>query len=298
MNTEEIIAAIGEWSKLFEKTLTGLVEALDKRIRDLQSGLLWRILAEIGDWFDYDGKRLKKTPGNIKNVSKLDALFTKFGLEHIDKELQVFAEELLTVAGLSIDYYSVSGQKVKAEQIARSIELLRAVIGIDKDGALISGGYLDALGKSVEVRTELRNYVVQSIVNKRSLSDFQKGFRLLIDGSADIDGVLQRYWRQYAYDTFNQAHEIVSANIAEELELQYFIYQGSIIPNTRNFCRKKAGKVFSKAEAANWKNDPDLIDKKTVAVYTFLDRGRYNCRHFLNWISNDLAMQLRPDLKK
>ena len=42
-----------------------------------------------------------------------------------------------------------------------------------------------------------------------------------------------------------------------------------------------------------------VIDKKTKDAYNpIIERGRYNCRHFINWITKELAEQLRPDLKK
>ncbi len=226
---------------------------------------------------------------SIRVVARLDGM----------SELALFAAELLEIGGLTVEYYEATSPAAKAAAIKNSLELLRSVMGITADGGLVEGGYLDRLGKTVQVRETLRKYVVQSIVSKRSLNEFQRGFRDLVEGKPGIDGALQAYWRQYAYDTYNQAHEVVNVSMADELELQHFIYQGSIIPTSREFCRKKAGKVFTRQEALKWKNDPDLIDKKTAASYNpFIERGRYNCRHWLNWISQDLAEQLRPDLKK
>jgi hypothetical protein len=116
----------------------------------------------------------------------------------------------------------------------------------------------------------------------------------MVKGNSDVDGTFQRYFRQYAYDTYNQAHEIVNTAISEDLGLTHFVYQGSIIDTTRDFCRKKVGKVFTVAEAQKWRNDPDLIDKKTAATYNpLLERGRYNCRHFLQYISDEMAAQLK-----
>ena len=299
MTIEEIIKYIAQWAKRFESRLSELLQSLDTRVQGMQRSLTRRFLEAVLEMFDFEGGKLKKTTKNIAALRKLERLFENFEREIIRDELALFAAELLEIGGLTVEYYEATSPAAKAAAIKNSLELLRSVMGITADGGLVEGGYLDRLGKTVQVRETLRQYVVQSIVSKRSLNEFQRGFRDLVEGKPGIDGALQAYWRQYAYDTYNQAHEVVNVSMADELELQHFIYQGSIIPTSREFCRKKAGKVFTRQEALKWKNDPDLIDKKTAASYNpFIERGRYNCRHWLNWISQDLAEQLRPDLKE
>lgn len=299
MTTKEVLKYIEQWSEKFEARISELVEALDKRVQKMQEGTMRRLLEAIVEMFEMDGANLKKSAKNIQAVRKLERIFDGLERDIIRDELALFAAELLEVGGMTVEYYQATNPAAKAAAVKNSLDLLRAVIGIDKEGVLLEGGYLDRLGKTAEVRESLRQYVVQSIVGKRSLSQFQNGLRSLIEGGTETDGAMQRHWRQYAYDTFNQAHEVVNSSMADELELQHFIYQGSVIPNTRAFCRKKAGKVFTRAEALKWKSDPDLIDKKTAATYNpFLERGRYNCRHWLNWISKDVAETLRPELKK
>lgn len=299
MTTKEVLKYIEQWSEKFEARISELVEALDKRVQKMQEGTMRRLLEAIVEMFEMDGANLKKSAKNIQALRKMERIFDGLERDIIRDELALFAAELLEVGGLTIEYYQATNPAAKAAAVKNSLDLLRAVIGVDKEGGLLEGGYLDRLGKTAEVRESLRQYVVQSIVGKRSLSQFQNGLRSLVEGNAETDGAMQRYWRQYAYDTYNQAHEVVNSSMADELELQHFIYQGSVIPNTRAFCRKKAGKVFTRAEALKWKNDPDLIDKKTAATYNpFLERGRYNCRHWLNWISKDVAETLRPELKR
>ena len=299
MAIEEIIKYVAQWAKRFETRLSELLDTLDMRVQGMQRGLTRRFLEAVLEMFDFEDGKLKKTTKNVAALRKLERLFDGFEKDVIQNELALFAAELLEVGGFTIEYYEATTHAAKAAAIKNSLDLLRSVIGITADGGLVQDGYLDRLGKTAQVRERLRQYVVQSIVSKRSLSEFQRGLRNLVEGQPDVDGLLQTYWRQYAYDTYNQAHEVVNLSMSDELELQHFIYQGSLIPTSRAFCVKKAGKVFTRTEAAKWKNDPDLIDKKTAASYNpFIERGRYNCRHWLNWISQDLAEQLRPDLKK
>lgn len=299
MNVDQLLAYLSEWGSRFDSRLSELIESLEKRVQGLQRALWREILEAFGELFGTDGKRLARGTKNVSaSLAKLERLLDRFEGVQIAGELRLFAAELIEVGGLTVEYYEATDGRAKARAIEKSLNLLRAVIGIDGAGALIAGGYLDRLGKTEAARELLRSYVVNSIVSGRSLFDFRNGFRELIVGNPDTDGALQRYWRQYAYDTYNKAHEVVNVSMADELNMSHFIYQGSIIPTSRQFCRKRAGKVFTRAQADTWKNDPDLIDPKTKDTYNpLIERGRYNCRHWINWISEDLAAELKKKQK-
>lgn len=299
MNVDQLLAYLSEWGSRFDSRLSELIESLEKRVQGLQRALWREILEAFGELFGTDGKRLARGTKNVSaSLAKLERLLDRFEGVQIAEELRLFAAELIEVGGLTVEYYEATDGRAKARAIEKSMNLLRAVIGIDGAGALIAGGYLDRLGKTEAARELLRSYVVNSIVSGRSLFDFRNGFRELIVGNPDTDGALQRYWRQYAYDTYNKAHEVVNVSMADELNMSHFIYQGSIIPTSRQFCRKRAGKVFTRAQADTWKNDPDLIDPKTKDTYNpLIERGRYNCRHWINWISEDLAAELKKKQK-
>lgn len=290
MSIDEIIKQIDQWAKDFERKVDLLEKGLDKRVKELQRRLLEE-LKQILEWMEVDGKQIKNTQNNIRQLNRIEGLMDRFQRDYTNEELRAFAEETVGVGRMTVGYYEALGQVVAADQI---LDMVRNVIGLDQNGNLLRGGYLDRLGRSDEVRGRLRDYVLQSVIQKRSLSSFQKGLKDLIVGNDQTEGALQRYWRQYAYDVFNSIHEIANTTISDQLGLQYFIYQGSVIDNTRQFCRKRAGKVFRVDETKGWKDDPDLIDKKTKEQYNpLVDRGRYNCRHFLNYISEEVAAELK-----
>lgn len=138
--------------------------------------------------------------------------------------------------------------------------------------------------------------MLRSITNGVSLADLTAGLASLVVGNADADGFLVRYFRQYAYDTFNQVREIKNQEFAEGLNLKWFLYQGSLIETSRRFCEKRAGKVFSTEETKTWKNDPDLVEQKTKDTYNpLIERGRYNCRHWIDYISQETADYLKAN---
>ena len=159
----------------------------------------------------------------------------------------------------------------------------------------MANGYLSRLGRNDLAREQIKNYLLTSIATKQGVAQFERGLRNIITTTKDIDGSIVGYWRQYAYDTYAKVREVDNLHFADELKLDWFVYQGGIIKTSRTFCIRKNGKVFSREEAQrDWPKDPTLIDKKHLATYKpLIDRGRNNCRHFLMWITEERANELK-----
>lgn len=298
---EAIAKLIEQWAASFEKKIADYEKRLSRRVLAIQAALFDEGIQPFLDELDREAGKIKNSTANIKRANKLEEVFNKFQAAEIDRELRTFAGELISVGALSEDYYKLIGFEATQKQLDAAIETLRAVIGIDSNGNIQKGSYLWRLGRTDEVRAELRQLVVNGISAQTDYQTFAKGIRLYIKGNTGqgINGAFEQYWRQYAYDTYNQANEIVSQHIAENLGFKHFVYQGSIIDSTRDFCRKRAGKAFTLEETKTWKNDPTLIDKKTKDSYNpIIERGRYNCRHFINWISEEIYIHFKSKEKK
>jgi hypothetical protein len=64
---------------------------------------------------------------------------------------------------------------------------------------------------------------------------------------------------------------------ADELGLTSYLYYGSIIKDSRDFCRKHAGKVYTEQQIIDiWNND---TGQGRDQGSPFIVRGGYNCRH-------------------
>ena len=176
---------------------------------------------------------------------------------------------------------------------------LEAKLGITSTGKVKKGGYIDTLGKTAQVKQQLARYVVSNLTGDTSFLDFQLGMRNLVIGNKRVkglatNGALEKYFDQYAYDTYNITDATANKQLASNLNLEHFIYQGSVIDTTRKFCRKRAGKAFKVSDTKEWKNDPDLIDKKTKDEYRpLIDRGRYRCRHRIRYVTETIYNQFK-----
>lgn len=284
-------------SKRIAEGIDSDIAALDSELRRLQAELLAIINKDLISGLSIgEGGIVANGARNLSKVAKVDSIFEKFRRLFLRSLVSIFGQNLLKVAGKVADYFRASDfRQDSVERVARTNAAIEARIGI-VDGKLIVGGYLDTLANTDALKQELKTFMLRSIINGVSLADLTTGLASLVVGNADADGFLVRYFRQYAYDTFNQVREIKNQEFAEGLSLKWFLYQGSLIETSRRFCEKRAGKVFSTEETKTWKNDPDLVEPKTKDTYNpLIERGRYNCRHWIDYISQETAEYLKAN---
>lgn len=158
--------------------------------------------------------------------------------------------------------------------------------------------FAKAYNDSTVVASAVRQASVGFISSGMSYSDVRAALYEYTNGNKNKLGAVENYnfVQIRIQDTFAEYDRRLSNEYANQLGLNYFIYQGGEITTTREFCEERAAKVYTREEgiafdALEWEG------KKPNNVF-FNDCGGYNCRHFLDWISYELAVQLRPDIKK
>jgi len=288
-----------------ENYITSKLKTLDKDVRRMQSNLFEMIMADYAGKFDVTAEgTLKMTQKNMRLATEIEVLMDRFNKLFQRSKLKNMANDMLKVTDYSKDYYAGMGYSGKTlGSIEKGMGYISQGIGITDKGNIIKGSYLDSLSQNAEVRKELKDYVINSVASGKGYNTYLKGFKELVVGNRQTKGALQKYYSQFAYDSFNQVDAAINKHYADELNLEYFIYSGGIIDTSRAFCRKRAGKVFSVEETKKWKCDPDLIGKPKGAkcddsYNALIDRGRYRCRHSIRYISEEMAFEQRPGLKK
>lgn len=292
----DLLEIIRLWALDFEQDFQALQTSTERKLRRAEASLLRRVLSDVLPKLAANEGKLQSGIRNMAKVNLLERVFDELAKDETDAILMEFADALLGIAGKDGAYYLAAGfDQAKVKAIASDLGLIRQVIGIDPHGGLNKTGFLFRLGQTTEMRETLKRYVQTSIATGRKLIDFTRGLKELIRGGEEVNGALVGYYQQYAYDAYSQVREVSNLHFADELGLSNFVYTGGLIASSRAFCVKKNGKVFSRAEAVEgWPKDPDLIDKKHVASYNpLIDRGRNNCRHFLMYISDDRAAEMR-----
>jgi hypothetical protein len=125
---------------------------------------------------------------------------------------------------------------------------------------------------------------------------------------------LNRPINDLTYNIYHQYDRAYNIMLSREFGMKYFIYQGGLIGDSRDFCVAHNNKVFSINEAKEWRNwiprygkypegykikAEDLHSVPSYIKYRgydpLIDGGGYNCRHSLGFISDKMALRMRGE---
>jgi hypothetical protein len=155
---------------------------------------------------------------------------------------------------------------------------------VDTIRSKINGIYQQADDRK---RQELVNFAQDQIAKgKTNTEDFKTAVDELKQtyGSTVTGNNLYSYSSQIVQDALMGFDGQFAKYRADELGLTSFVYYGSIIRDSRDFCVEHADQVFTEEEArALWQQDW----QGKSGSDPFLDRGGYNCRHHWQPISTD-----------
>ena len=134
---------------------------------------------------------------------------------------------------------------------------------------------------------ELVDFVqAQRIAGKTNTEDFKTAVDELKQsyGSTVTGANLAVYSSQIVQDALMGFDGQFAKYRADELGLTSYVYYGSIIRDSRDFCVEHANQVFTEEEArALWQQDW----QGKSGSDPFLDRGGYNCRHHWQPVNPD-----------
>jgi len=160
----------------------------------------------------------------------------------------------------------------------------------------VSSDFLRAYRQNQTVGQEIKRIVLSAIQKGVGFDELKKDLTFAILGAPDRYGIAENYifFRTRLQDTFAEYDRSVQNEYAQRLSLNYAIYAGGEIETTRTFCEDRNNEVFKREEMLAWNNQN--WDGKIEGSNVLLTLGGYNCRHFLNWISYELAERLRPGI--
>ncbi|GEM67568.1 hypothetical protein SMI01S_11740 [Sphingobacterium mizutaii NBRC 14946 = DSM 11724] len=273
------------------------VKELNSLVVNNQNKFAYDFLIALVEKIELEEHKIMYSSKNKKLLLKLDKMMEDIKSKTFKKVLIKMISNVKHILNENIVYYgSITADKKFFKATADQInEIVFNRLGFDKNGKIVREGYMQGLFDSPEVGEKLKDFVRQGMASKSEFESFRKGLRTLIEGEPDRMGIFERFYRNYAYDTYSQVDALQSKLLSEELELKYFIYNGGIIKTSRSFCIRKNGQVFSTDEAKKWESEEDN-NAKPPNYDPLIHRGGYGCRHSIDYISEEMAFALRPDL--
>lgn len=289
--------------KLFMRgfsSLEGLTERAQRIIVENIFAEVTKILTvEGGEIVDNNGKLMKLT-------TAIDRVFEQFKKTSGVRLLQSMLNSFEDMESLNKDYFrAMEEDRARYDRIVDDVnKTMKARIGINANGSLVKGGYLFKLVNDTSLANRVQEYARRGITNEMELPQYLNLIRTTIQGDENIAGGLTQHYRTFAYDAFRTYDAMIGDMYADKLGLEFMVYAGGLIETSRDFCRKRNNKVFSREEMETWVSDPDLPktrEERSSGILSYdpaVDMGRFNCRHNANWITRAQAERLRPELKQ
>jgi hypothetical protein len=165
-------------------------------------------------------------------------------------------------------------------------ELYKAImetnIATTKD-ALLGAGIRNNFG------TAIQEVLKDNIAGIGTRSELNKTLRAFIEGTDTEKAFLNRYIKQTTNDAVMTFNAEYIQTIADDLDVEYYLYAGTIIEDTRSFCQARTGRYFTKEEVEKWASLKGWQGRMagTNSSTIFIYRGGYNCRHQLWPVSKE-----------
>ena len=277
---------------------------LERKVNSLADAFLKTLIENFVDRLDVKDGVIQNTPGNIALLGQIDKLFLQFNAQVAAPAItETIAKGVEEIHGYNTDYFStLAKDRAKYKATSKQVgNIIMDRLGFGEKTRLKPGGFMDTLFKDPTVANQVKNLTRTEMIKGIGFQQFKSGLQKMIKTDGNSIGAFERHYRTYAYDIFVNVDREESLLTAKALDLKYFIYSGTIIDSSRDFCIKRAGKVFTAEEAELWRNDKwieNALKKGYIASYDPIrDMGLFGCRHVPQFVPKEVAERIRPDLK-
>jgi hypothetical protein len=270
------------------KLLTERQDRLAKQVKSAQDAL-YKLLLESLD-------KIESNPAYVEQV------FSQFNKSEGVQLVTTLAQDMGSIATANYSYFLAFADELDLSQkdftaIKKTVDsFIQDRIGL-AGNKVVKDSFLDSVLQDATVKQKVKQQAYANLMNGEGATAFRKSLKSTVLGEQGKLGALESHYNTYVYDTYNQVDSALQEKYSSELGLEAFVYEGGVIPTTREFCRSKNGKAFLFSEAKEkWPNDSTL-PKGGGAYNPLVMRGKFNCRHSINAISSRRALRMREDLE-
>jgi hypothetical protein len=267
-------------------------ESLIKAIQDAQDVLLNKMSGSLKEVFkELSGQVLaitddlslnpKDKAKNLREMLRMKKQISEtiINNEAYQKEVSGLLNGFENLAALSDSYLGlILDQPYKRKALYNAI--LETNIAVTKD-ALLGGGIVDNFGNAIQ------EVLKTNIAGTTRRSELREVLKQFIEGTDERKAYLERYITQTTNDSIMVFNREYIQTISDDLNFGFYRYKGTIIEDTRPFCKARSGKVFTKEEVQKWADlgdwDGRMAGTNQSTIFSYC--GGYNCRHTLYPIS-------------
>lgn len=264
------------------KTINTVEDAVDKfseGVDSTQRMVMRKVNAVIRD-LEISNGAIKINRENLKLIRQLQEDLSKIVISPAyKKKLESFLSNFNKITSINDNYFSAFLPTYNGSKQVFSTILSTSLN--NTKGSLLKSG-IDSV-----VINPIVSLVEQGITSGMFIEDLEEALRVEIIGDPDgtltgtkRQGRLLRYTKQITRDSLNQFSRNYVTAVSNEYKLEWYYYDGSVIQDTRRYCKERAGRYFHKKEVqksarGRWSGKIPSTNRSTIFTYC----GGYNCRH-------------------
>ncbi len=277
-----------------DKIITKLITTIDASITGfnesipaIQKQIFDDITLLVKDLDTTSDGTIKNNVRNLKIIGKIRGKLEEIVLSpEYMKKVEDFVKAFNEVASLQNQYFREIESKFKPSKLLEEISKQSISWTIDS---------LTESGIGANVTDEIEDILRRNITSGGSYKELTNQLRNSIISNKAGQGLLERYVKQVTVDSIMQYNRTYSQTISDDLGLSWYLYTGSNILTTREFCLKMTDKKYiHKSELPqivkgeiNGKQIPINDKTKTWAggipgtnsSNILINAGGYNCQH-------------------
>ncbi len=227
--------------------------------------------------FDTTGGKLKFTNAELNLINEVqDEILRALNVAKYDSRVNKYLKDFDRISTETID----EQRKINGLTVRK-----RPINAIQKSAIQQTTNQLLGNGLDVALIQPVKDVLLASASSGMTIAQAELQLRTTILGNKQRLGHLERYVTQISRDSISQFDGMLQGRIQEELDLDGYSYEGSLIKDSRPQCIKWVG-----LGELPIKDLPALIQEAftsgsgmipgTTAVNFAAFRGGFNCRHF------------------
>lgn len=262
-----------------EVALQNLEKSIGKSNEELQS-----LVSDFYASLDKSGNSIKTSVSNLKKIDKFRSNINNT-LENgeYSQGVKDYLSSFTNNSSVINDYFGTMAVSFKANDSLYQA-ILESNISTTTDSLLGSGVNANFTDPLIKILRDNVTSGSDKISFTKSISDAMFG----------ENSKLARYSKQVASDSITQFNSNYINTISSDLGLKHYYYKGTKIKDTRDFCRRIAGKYFTDASLKSYvqqqmtlnggKGWDGMVKGENWTNFPIY-RGGYACRHYLIPIS-------------
>jgi hypothetical protein len=258
--------------------LDKLNEELDKRLGSVQKD----IIRNINNVMNNTGMFVAQVPDEVNKLLE-SASFKAKGI------FSWYAKGLYKQVGEIQKDFSQYGTTKNIIENVRVKEILNQ-IGITEEGGLKEKGFLEKISRLTEFKMPIQDLMLRELTSNNTVK--MRIENIIKEMESGVSGKIVGNIKTLTHDASWQMSRSIRNEASVIYGYNYFIYAGTEIDTTREFCKPLINNVYHRSDIQYLPKDLPYFQEN----YKFEKHcGGWGCRHILKWIPDSIGIKLRKN---